>query len=546
MTTPTIHLEARNVRGIREVSTPLDGITLVAGLNGSGKTSLAQALAAALTGTAPLPGLKKSDLHLVLRAGTAAGQAVVSTPAGRSAWGLPEGKVQSEGTPPQASPYAAGIVSVLDLPLKQATEAMARYIDANPTREDLAAALPDLDPDELAMLWRDIEAGGWDGAHANAKEDGARMKGKWEQVTGERYGLKKAASWLPPGWHPGLESESLDALTARVAETKAAYAIAIKAAAISGDARERLAALAALVDPRREAWKTSEAAYKAAAQAEDAADKALDESRFCGRPLSCPHCGAAVALDKASGALIASTYSQEEAAKHEAEHKALVAALAAATANTRQAHTALQDANRALHDSEDAAAQLAASPAPGDNAALEAAQAALDMAQYGLTAWQAYTAAMGHHAAIVRKAAIVTSLAPDGLRAVALARALTAWNASLAALCAAAGFPVVRMEHDLSTSYGDRPYALLSESEQYRTRAIVQAAQAATDGSALVVFDRADILDREGRNGLFRLALHLALPAVVCMTANLPGDVPDLAARGMGRTLWLEGGEAWK
>lgn len=540
MTTPTIHLEARNVRGIREVSTPLDGITLVAGVNGSGKTSLAQALAAALTGAPPLPGLRKSDLHLVLRAGTAAGQAVVSTPAGRSAWGLPEGKVQSEGTPPQASPYAAGIVSVLDLPLKQATEAMARYINANPTREDLAAALPDLDPEALAMLWRDIEAGGWDGSHAVAKEDGARMKGKWEQVTGERYGLKKAAAWLPPGWHPGLESESLDALTARVAEARAAYAVAIKAAAISGDARERLASLAALVEPRREAWKTAEAAYKAAAQAEDAADKAMEASRFCGKPLSCPHCGASVALDKASGALIASTYSQEEATKHEAEHKALVAALAAATANTRQAHTELQDANRALHDSEDAAAQLAASPAPGDNAALEVA---LDQAQSDLTAWNAYTAATGHHAGIVRKAAIVTALAPDGLRSVALARALTEWNTSLAALCAAAGFPVVRMEHDLSTSYGDRPYALLSESEQYRTRAIVQAAQAATDGSALVIFDRADLLDREGRNGLFRLALHLALPAVVCMTANLPGDVPDLESRGMGRTLWIAGGE---
>lgn len=543
MTTPAIHLEARNVRGIREVSTPLDGITLVAGVNGSGKTSLAQALAAALTGAPPLPGLKKSDLHLVLRAGTAAGQAVVSTPAGRSAWGLPEGKVQSEGTPPQASPYAAGIASVLDLPLKQATEAMARYINANPTREDLAAALPDLDPEALALLWRDIEAGGWDGAHANAKEDGARLKGKWEQVTGERYGLKKAASWLPPGWHPGLESESLEALTARVADAKAAYAVAIKAAAISGDARERLAALAALVEPRREGWNTAEAAYRAAVQAENAADEAMDASRFCGNPLICPHCGAAVALDKASGEIIPINYSQEEAAKHEAEHKVLSAASHAAAANTRQAHTAFQDANRALRDAEEAAAQLAAAPAPGDNASLEAAQAALDMAQYCMKAWEAYTAATGHHAGIVRLAAIVSALAPDGLRAVALARALTEWNASLAALCAAAGFPAVRMEHDLSTSYGDRPYALLSESEQYRTRAIVQAAQAVTDGSALVIYDRADILDREGRNGLFRLALHMGKPAVVCMTANLPGDIPDLAARGMGRTLWLEGGE---
>lgn len=545
---PALHLHARNIRGVREVETDLDGITLIAGRNGAGKTSLAQAVAAAVTGQPPIAGLKKSEMHLLLRAGTAAGSAEVTTPGGRVTFTLPDGKTASEGQPPQASVYAAGVASVLDMPAELAADALAAYIDAAPTQSDLRKALPDLPAAAFGVVWQDVEATGWDGAHANAKENGARIKGRWEQVTGERYGLKKAAAWLPATWAHGLEDADIETLKATLADAQATYSEAIKAAAVGGAERARLDELAERLPMRQEAAaKASEAVAKAQADY-DAAQAALEAlpnlDGAQGTP--CPHCGGLVEI---KGRALVEFFANATPAQIVERNAARAAAKAHADAMANaalRARAAESQANGEVTRCEQAAAESAALPPAGESEYLDAekAQAAVEAAGNAVDAFTKHRESHALHAQITAYASIVAALAPDGVRSAKLVRAMADFNGRLAALSEVAGYPAVRIETDLAASYGDRPYLLLSESEQYRARAIVQAAMATHDGSALAIFDRADLLDRQGRNGLMRLAMHLGIPAVICMTADGADGIPDLAANGLGRTVWLEGGEA--
>ena len=64
--------------------------------------------------------------------------------------------------------------------------------------------------------------------------------------------------------------------------------------------------------------------------------------------------------------------------------------------------------------------------------------------------------------------------------------------------------------------------------ERWRARVVMQLALARIENAPLVVIDRADILDQEGRNGLFALPHKLKIPALVAMTMKKPQRFPDL------------------
>ena len=117
------------------------------------------------------------------------------------------------------------------------------------------------------------------------------------------------------------------------------------------------------------------------------------------------------------------------------------------------------------------------------------------------------------------------------------------FNETMRPLCAAAKWSIVAISDTLDIRYGGRPFALLSASEQYRVRVILTMAMARIDGSAVFIFDAADVLDRDGRNGLLRLAFGSGMPVLVCMT--LPReDAEKAAAGGTADVYWLKDGIA--
>jgi hypothetical protein len=81
----------------------------------------------------------------------------------------------------------------------------------------------------------------------------------------------------------------------------------------------------------------------------------------------------------------------------------------------------------------------------------------------------------------------------------------------------------------MSISYGGRPYALCSESEQWRANAIIAEAISFLSGLKLIVLDRSDLLDAEGWAQLLKWADTLAYETdvdTVLILATMDGE-PD-------------------
>src|SRR5450432_2183058 len=97
----------QNFRGISEAQIAISPIALITGKNGAGKTSIARAVAAAVTGKAvPYDKVTKKDCAVMLRTGTRMGSVTIVTDEGSTTVEWPKAEAQSDGKPPFASPIA--------------------------------------------------------------------------------------------------------------------------------------------------------------------------------------------------------------------------------------------------------------------------------------------------------------------------------------------------------------------------------------------------------------------------------------------------------
>jgi len=85
-------------------------------------------------------------------------------------------------------------------------------------------------------------------------------------------------------------------------------------------------------------------------------------------------------------------------------------------------------------------------------------------------------------------------------------------------------------------------YSMLSASEQYRVRTVVQLTIAQLERASLVIIDGADILDQPARGKLLQTVLKNGIPSIICMTHNKPDTAPYLAAANAGQTYWVSDG----
>ena len=297
-----ISIRVRNFRGCASAEIELDPIALVAGRNGAGKSSLAQATGAVLTGeTLPFGLATKGSAAALVK--SAAQEAIVYLKGdnGMSHIEWPACAVTSDGDPPGASAYAAGLASIALLPPKERAQVLGQYLRADPTREDLASALADVelgDDHVVTAVWKIIEDYGWDGAHSLRRDKGVELKGAWRQVTTQNYGSRIGVTWAPAGWTLDLDGMTEADLEAAVEMARAEHERAIGAAAVSAAAREQMAAEAGELDAREDSLRDAE---KAAEELADMLDKAKEE-RTTLPPgnvepgLPCPHCGAFVVV----------------------------------------------------------------------------------------------------------------------------------------------------------------------------------------------------------------------------------------------------------
>lgn len=546
----TISISVRGFRGCSTADLDCAPIALVAGANGAGKSSIAQAAAAALAGNSLLGefGLLKKDAGRVVRRGAKTASVKIEADDARAEMTWPEGKLAIHGAAPQASVYATGIASLVTLPVKERAAALAGYIKATPDKGDLAREMGDgFTPEVVDLVWAAIEKGGWDGAAQQRREHRAQAAGAWEQITGEKFGSAKAKDWTPDGWDE--RHTDTEALERQLAEAKKALDAAVGDAAVGKAELDALKTTAATLDERNTTVATAKAglaeAEQGLAQAQQAAQGLPGPVNAEG--LRCPHCDgqvliAGVGADQHLEKFAPVPDKENEARRGAIREAASVVELAKATVQELRGKVA--SATAALAQAMDAKTALDRETGKtGSAEAVERARQAVDLAQGRLTAalkQRDATIAAGKWQANDTLAKI---LDPAGLRARKLGEAVRAWNEiGLAPLCAASGWAPVTIDEEFTVSYGGTPYPLLSASEQMRVRIVLQVAMAKSDGSAMLVVDGADMLDAAGRNGLFRLVRDAQLPALVAMTFSRVDQVPDIAAPGFGATYWVEGG----
>lgn len=151
--------------------------------------------------------------------------------------------------------------------------------------------------------------------------------------------------------------------------------------------------------------------------------------------------------------------------------------------------------------------------------------------------------ALAHHNDVEAWTKVADALAPDGIPAEMLLAALAPVNAALVQAATDTEWMRVEIGADMAITAAGRPYQLLSESEQWRTDAMIAEVVAEISGLRILMLDRIDVLDLPGRQQLLEWIDSLAFNDVID-TALLFGTLKALPT-GLADTIsayWVAGG----
>lgn len=544
----------RNFAGIgRADLLELDqGITLVCGLNGAGKSSVLQACAAAVCANPLTRGLRfKNQATRLVHAGADRAQVRVEGDRGEVTIRWPDCSVEAEGKPPHGDPIAVGLRRYADMEGKQRGAYLTDVLDAEPTQADLARALKKsdiVDQNLVANVWAKIQEQGWDACYQAIKGRGAKLKGRWEGVAGVNYGKQKARDWTPPGWAEDLASASKEQLDADVVAAQSAVEARVGQVAVSEDrlAELRMTSEAGRAAARRDEELTSQIETLASEVEQRGKERAELPGIGQDNIARCPHCNELVKVVRFD--LLERSDAPALTADEIKDRRMAIAAADGALSNAQgRLQTAQGEQVRARDEmARGTAADQEIASVSNENAdeeALNQARRGSERAKSRKVAFEKHVEATRIQVAIQTNQAIVSALAPDGVRQTVISTKLADFNSMLADLSEQYSSERVTIDQNLELCLADRPYPMLSRSEQHRADSVLQLGLAMRTSAPLVVIDEADILDPPSRPGLLRMLRWANVPALVGMMASPSQKIPDLSANGLGRTLWITDGQ---
>lgn len=503
---------------------PTEPVLFVAGGNGAGKTSLLEAVRFALTGAQPRNVSKVADRVKLVTEGAATGFVQVAF----------DGKdVRRAITSAKLAGEDPGLPATLALCLESSSFTAMDEAD----RRKLLFALSGVKMDRETVTAQLKLAGipahvieevvgklsqGFPAAAAHAKARAADARAAWKEVAREAYGSNKAKEWTPAveGENPtdeelAAEDNAIDRHRAKISELAEAVG-RVKGSMDDAD-RERLEEAAANIPRATLAVEAAEAVYEGKA---DEVIRLESESRgHAGHSSSCPACKVALRITAAGLEL-------DEGAASETPAKAR-AALADAKVAAHDASQTLKDARRELANCNAAKTTLAALPEPPTAEDMQAPELMdeenkrmrhrIDLRsmlaerrrEHDTAATRA-ARALELHGDVEAWTAAEAQLLPDGIPSTMLAKALDPINALLSDIAAGAEeWATPSIGRDLALYYGDRAYALVSESEKWRADAMFSAMVAERTGTRFLMLDRFDVLEPAARDGAIDWLLHL-------------------------------------
>lgn len=549
-------IEVKNFMGCGEATVETGKVTFVAGLNHQGKSSFLIAAKAALTGQTQPLGLRKADMGMIVKTGTATASVNIEDDGNITTINYPKAELMTSGENPIfISPIAAGDTSLVDLPIKDRSEYLRKLTHNDPTIDDLKKYLADHyveNPNIAAAVWQKVEQDGFAASLQRFQDLGRNLKAQWSVTTGENFGKAKAKSWQPQNWTSDLINSSEESLQADSVRLQKELEDFISKQAVDENELKKLEQVAdsehlltandeyskALADYQQAKKEHNEATLK---WQEKPVLKVDDDKMIC------PHCGKPLVI---RGRKIVE-YKEPTPAELEANN----ALIAEVTTAMRNAEAKLDNATAKMIQARNKVDELTLKNKKllelkkhaGGNVTqqdIDCKREEIRQAAEKQQAFKQYKDAQKIAGNIEENQVIIDALDAGGIRQSAAQKTLIEVNEKLKKVCDCAEWGEVAFDNDFTISMGGRPYVLLSESEQKRVKITLQAVISEYQQAKIIIIDGAEILDKKGKTGLLKFLLKAPFAAIVGMMLPNPEKAPlGLASRNAGiRTYWVENG----
>ena len=599
-------LRVTSILGLKSAEITLDRPVLaVLGANGDGKSSIAESLRLAMLAEHDRVGYLK-ELGAYVHSGAKAGSIEIEVKGEKphhvtitAAGAVTDARKGEEPHP--ALRYCLRPQSFAELDTKSRREFLYQLLGLDMGYAAIAERLLEKEcseakVDAIAPMLR----AGFDSACKYAMTQTSDARGAWKVTTGENYGAVKAATWRAhcPAFS-GDDAAELLGLDKSIASAEAELAEATKRLAIAehedGKRKNREAEVSRLREAAKAFAYHEDLVKRAEKDVADIEARLLDAQQKAGHaPLTpatklrpCPSCGTEL-CEGMDGKL--EIYVAPSPMQHDAEAAAAIPELQKAIALQRTVlnrHIGNRDladqAAKTLKAIEDieptkvedyVAVRQTVDTLRTSVTTMKTRQSELRKVQADMDAADDKTKkARQFHKDVEEWSAIAAALSPDGIPAEILSEALGPINKRLAQSCLdakwkkrteiingkqAVVYDEVRLHEDMRITYGGRPYSrvpgansVISESEKWRADTLIAEAISFLSGLRLLVLDRFDVLDNDGRvDALYwldTLCLEKEISTAIVLGTmdSLPVDLDTIRAvrvGGLGRC----SGNGWR
>lgn len=545
------NLSIQNFLGAQSVDVALSKpISIFAGKNGAGKSSIQEAVRIALTGESVRVSLKKDYGQLVTDGQKSGFSEVEIDGSTRVFVTLPDGKTTppTECVAPVALPYVLDAQRFAKLTPNDRRAFLFGLMGlsangAEVKKRLLAKGCDEQKADSIIPMLRS----GFDAACKEAQAKARDEKSGWRTITGETYGEVKAASWTAE--KPVFDAQELADCERELAECEADLTTENqRMGAYQADATRHNNAKSKLPALREKAGKRDRIIEKLARDEAELKEWELKVENTRQRAGGGKKTGLVHDLASALNAMIHKARKQNwndnypdelkagenaidayqaehgdiksasatdiEAKSNLPEHEKALLLLQNTVANDKRDLAEAEEAIKAISELE-----LAAKQYPSDedikktgevidglvHERKECAKKISELKEFERKAKEAESItakAKSLHQGVEQWSAIADALSPDGIPGEILSEALEPLNDRLHQSFSATKWLKIEVHNDMSITGGTHDYALLSESEQWRADAMLAEAIAHLSELKLLVLDRFDVLDLSGRGEL--------------------------------------------
>jgi tetratricopeptide (TPR) repeat protein len=565
-------IQTSNFIGARSVEVKLTKpVALFAGKNYAGKSSLQEAVRMALTGESVRVSLKKDYENLITDGqDTGFAEVVVSDRDAMTSYSivLPSGKgVHSDIA---ALPYVLDAQRFAHMSADERRSFLFGLMGVGIKTGDIEERMRARGcNNEKASRVAPYLRAGFEAAMKEAQAKARDAKASWKTTTGgETYGAVKAASWMAV--KPEVDTDRLENYRSELKAIEHSLEVdTARFGELQGRARHAAEQAGKLEELRENADRFARIQEKLNRDEEELKEwqekvRVLRDSRLSQDGMPCPSCGTMLVMKDGAFVHAAPMDSGTEGdIARLPEYEKAMHLMENAVANGKRDLAEASAAAAAMKGLENVSGNEVPTPEvisklkgvidenKADRTNIQQAIRVLeDAANLANQAEEKTCRAAQLHKDVQEWDAIAEALSPNGIQGEMLAEALGPINERLFKSADIAEWRMVVIDAEMQISIGEdgadahwRPYALLSESEKWRTDAMIAEAIAYISGIRLVVLDRFDVLDLKGREDLLYWLDALAIDgdldcALVFGTLKgIPAQLPDTVCAH-----WIEDG----